>query len=303
MQLKMKEAAEQVKAQIENCHGKLNKVGSGQSLFHSPASNAFFYFRYSKILRKSKPYAFFGLRKQDVDLARGGDFYICFITDAPGAVFSIPFVDFEACYDYANVEGDGQYKTLLYFRKEDVDLYIPKSGKFSAESYRGLGDILTRQSAAAVPSLDHSSAQTLVGSIGALKGHSIWFPTNDLDKIDRSVMDFSKLCRKLPSYGASTDAIFREIDVIWIGDGKPVALFEIEHSTPIYSGLLRINDILLSSANIIDAKIVAEQARRDTFQRQIRRPTFNAHKLENKVSFISYDNVWRWRETLRENKR
>ncbi len=297
----MQEIVEEVKEKIASRHGKLERIGSGRSLFSISTTNTTIYFRYSKVLGKSKPYAFFGLRKEDVSLARGGDFYICFITDTPGAIFSIPFTDFEACYDYANVGGDNQYKTMLFFKKEGVELYIPQSGRFTAEPYRGLDGVLNKQGAVPAPQLDHSSAQTLAGAIGALKGHSVWFPKNDLDKIDRNVMDFSHLCRKLPSYGAVADAIFQEIDVIWIGDGRPVALFEVEHSTPIYSGLLRINDILISSASAIDAKIIAEQSRRDAFQRQIRRPTFNAHKLENKVSFISYDNVWRWFEILQGN--
>ncbi len=298
----MSDIVNQVKQKIKSRHGKMQSVGDGRSLFFIETINAFVYFRYGKVMRKSKPYAFFGLRKQDIDLARGSDFYICFITDEPGAIFILPFSDFEACYDYAGVTSDGQYKTTLYFKEDDVELYIPKSARFSVESYRGLELILHQQGTLPdTPLLDHSGAQSLVGAIGAFKGHKIWFPKNDLDKIDRQVIDFSKLCGTLPSFGMTIDAIFQEIDVIWLSNNKPVAMFEVEHSTPIYSGLLRINDILIASATAIDAKIVAEQSRRDLFQRQIRRPTFTAHKLEDKVSFISYDNVWRWSQTLREN--
>ena len=105
----------------------------------------------------------------------------------------------------------------------------------------------------------------------------------------------------LPTYGPLVDSVFQEIDVVWLSGGQPVGLFEVEHSTPIYSGLLRINDILLKSARLIESKIVADQSRRDAFQRQIHRPTFRAHKLEEKVSFMSYDNLWRWRENLKGN--
>ncbi len=298
----MKIIVKQIKESIERHHGKLEKVGNGNSLFYVPAIDTFIYFRYGKVHRKSKPYAFFGLRKQDIDLARGGNFYVCFVTDVPDIVFSIPFSDFEDCYDYAGVSNDGQYKTHIFLKDEGAELYIPMSGKFAAEPYCGVAHILDKRGAMAAPKLDHAGAQTLIGVIGTLKGHRIWFPKNDLDKIDRNLINFSDLCRRLPSYGAETDAVFQEIDVIWVRDDKPVALFEVEHSTPIYSGLLRINDILISSARNIDAKIVAEQERRETFQRQVRRPTFTKHKLGEKVSFISYDNVWRWCETLKEAK-
>ncbi|MGR3913863.1 MAG: hypothetical protein OD918_04960 [Gammaproteobacteria bacterium] len=296
----MQDIRKQVKEKIAADHGKLERVGNGRSLFSIPATGAFVYFRYSKMLGNSKPYAFFGLRKQDVDLARGGDFYICFITDAPGEVFLIPFADFEDCYDYAGVGGDSQYKTLIFLREEGAELYIPRSARFSIEAYRGLGGLRHAPGTMPVPEIDHAGAQALLGAIGALKGHSIWFPKNDIAKIDRNVMDFSRLCRALPSYGSAADAILKEIDVIWLSAGAPVALFEVEHSTPIYSGLLRINDILIASARAIDAKIVAAQERRDTFQRQIHRPTFRHHKLDEKVSFISYENVWQWRQTLAE---
>ena len=291
----------QIKQKIKDDHGKLERVGNGRSLFFIPSANAFIYFRYSKLLgSKKKPNAFFGLKKQDVDLARGRDFYICFVTDSADAVFLIPFSDFENCYDYAGVSGDGHYKTHIFFGREGAELYIPRSAKFNIEAYRGLSELRSKSDVAPMPDIDHSGAQTLLGTIGSMKGHSIWFPKNDIEKIDRNVMDFSRLCNVLPSYGPSVDAILQEIDVIWVSAGALVALFEVEHSTPIYSGLLRINDILISSGRAIDAKIVAGQERRDVFQRQVRRPTFSECKLAEKVSFISYENVWRWSQTLRE---
>lgn len=292
----MQEIVKKVKSEIESCHGKMEKVGDGRSLFYIPSINTHIYFRYSKVLKKTKPYAFFGLRKRDVELGRNGAFFICLVTDHPGLMFSIPFTDFKDCFDYAGPDGGNQYKTMLFFKAESIHLYIPQSARFDAEAYRGVDNILALQNTdsivANMPEIDHSGAQSLVGSIGAMKGHQIWFPKSDRDKIDYDVMDGSRLCKKLPSYGKAVDAIFQEIDVIWLNDNKPIALFEVEHSTPIYSGLLRINDVLLSSANLIDAEIVAEQGRRDTFQRQIRRPTFEANKLEQKVSFISYANLW-----------
>ncbi|MDD9823294.1 MAG: hypothetical protein OXU98_10515 [Gammaproteobacteria bacterium] len=295
----MKSITEQIKKGITAHHGKLERVGAGRSLFSIPATNTFIYFRYSKILGQSRPYAFFGLRKQDVDLARGGNLYLCFVTDMPNEVFLIPFADFESCYDYTHVGSDGQYKTMIFFKEDGAELYIPQSARFNAEAYRGLDGLFAGPDAARAPEIDHAGAQTLLGVIGSLKGHSIWFPKNDLDKIDFGMVDRSNLCRSLPSFGSTADAILKEIDVIWLSGSRLAAIFEVEHSTPIYSGLLRISDILISSANAVDAKIVAEQERRDAFQRQVRRPTFQKHKLDEKVSFISYQNVWQWSQILR----
>lgn len=302
----MQEIVKQVKAEIERCHGEMEKVGDGRSLFYLPSIKVHIYFRYSKIMRTSKPYAFFGLRKHDMDLTRNDALFICLVTDNPELMFSIPFADFKDCFGYAGVNNDNQYKTILFFKTASAQLYIPRSARFNAEAYRGVGSILAIKkkdlAIAKMPKIDHSTAQSLVGSIGAIKGHQVWFPKDNLDKIDYDIMDKSRLCDKLPSYGTKVDAIFQEIDVIWLNDNKPIALFEVEHSTAIYSGLLRINDVLISSANPIDAEIVADQKRRDNFQRQIRRPTFEAHKLEEKVSFISYANVWQRFHNLTENQ-
>jgi len=43
---------------------------------------------------------------------------------------------------------------------------------------------------------------------------------------------------------ADDGSILQEVDVIWIppGSSELKALFEIEHSTAVYSGLLRFND-------------------------------------------------------------
>ena len=300
----MKELVKQAKTQIERCHGALEKVGKGGYSLFRAASGVFVYFRYSAIKRgKSTPNAFFGLLKRDVDKARkeGGGLYVCFVTDDPDAVFSVPFSDFAECYKQAGAASDGQYKTHIRFKDEGALLYIPESGNYAAEPYRGLGSILDARKAAAAPKLNHSDAQSRIGAIGVLKGHRVWFPKNDLAKIDHKVMDMSRVSGKLPSYGPDVNRVFQEIDVVWLDGGEPAGLFEVENTTAIYSGLLRINDVLLSSARVLEAKIVAPQSRREVFQRHIRRPTFADNKLEEKVSFMSYDNLWRWHENLKGN--
>lgn len=279
----------------------MEKVGKNRSLFRIAALNACVYFRYSKILKPdTAPYAFFGLRKPDMDLAQGGDLYICFVTDDPESLFVIPYADFEACYDYAGFGVDRQCKVMMHFGAQGVRLYIPKSGRFDIESYRGLDGILDlRQQNTPLASLDHSGAQSLIGAIGGMKGHRVWFPKSDLEKIDRNIVNPALICDTLPSLGVHADPVFKEIDVVWMDGTKPAALFEVENSTTVYSGLLRICDVLIASGHPIESRIVAAQSRRDVFQKQIRRPTFDKHKLVEKVSFISYDNLQRWHEKLR----
>jgi len=74
----------------------------------------------------------------------------------------------------------------------------------------------------------------------------------------------------------------------------PVSFFEVEHSTPIYSGLLRFNDVLLTIAGVDNFNIVAEKTRENKFGREINRPTFKQNKLIDKVTFLDYENIYHW---------
>ena len=77
--------------------------------------------------------------------------------------------------------------------------------------------------------------------------------------------------------------------------------FEIEHTTAIYSGLLRMADLLALQPNMdIRLNIVAPQDKREKVLREIRRPVFsllNRGPLYAQCSFLSYDSVDKLVET------
>ena len=58
---------------------------------------------------------------------------------------------------------------------------------------------------------------------------------------------------------------------MWIASGKNAieGLFEVEHSTPIYSGLLRFNDVLLTDPKVSRFSIISNDTRRAVFSRQV----------------------------------
>jgi hypothetical protein len=97
------------------------------------------------------------------------------------------------------------------------------------------------------------------------------------------------------------ESVASEIDVIWIrrGSGEVTALFEIEHSTPIYSGLLRFNDVRVLMPTLQTRfTIVANDSRRSRFTSQVNRPTFRASQLSELCSFLDYANVFEWHKRL-----
>jgi len=117
---------------------------------------------------------------------------------------------------------------------------------------------------------------------------------NDRNSIDYSVIPHSKIKERLPNFNRDVDNVISEIDVIWFNEIQPITLFEIEHSTPIYSGLLRFNDVLLTIPYVDNFYIVADYDRESKFGREINRPTFKQNKLIDKVTFLNYENIYKW---------
>ena len=71
--------------------------------------------------------------------------------------------------------------------------------------------------------------------------------------------------------------------------------FEIEHTTAIYSGLLRMADLLALQPNMdIRLHIVAPTDKRERVLREIRRPVFSLLErgpLYDQCSYVSYDSI------------
>jgi hypothetical protein len=152
-----------------------------------------------------------------------------------------------------------------------------------------------------VPDLTHSQVQTLLGAIGTSKSYDIWVPRNDRARLDWSVAQPFGLREELPQGFGAVDRILEQVDVIWIprGSGELRALFEVEHTTNVYSALLRFNDIhLVAPALRPQFSVVANDQRRAVFVEQLRRPTFQSSGLSELCTFLEYANVFRWYQEL-----
>lgn len=200
---------------------------------------------------------------------------------------------------------DGQYKLGVFLQEDGTELYIAKAGRFNVESHFGwdqLEGLIDSACTEAVPNFSHSQVQTLLGAIGAQKGYDIWVPQNNRGDLDWSLAARFE-CRDLLPYGFErVVSILQEVDVIWIqrGSGIPLALFEVEHSTPIFSALLRFNDIhVVAPSPHRRFSVVANDARRDLFVRQLNRPTFRSSGLSELCTFLEYVNVFGWFRRIR----
>jgi type II restriction enzyme len=139
-----------------------------------------------------------------------------------------------------------------------------------------------------------------LGSIGASKNFDVWIPPHDRPFLDWSLTDVFDVSQTLPPGYENVKAILHEIDVVWIRRGTAglAAVYEVEHSTPIYSGLLRLNDVRLANPAIDRLTIVSDEPRRAAFVRQLNRPTFTSSGLTSVCSFLDYADVYDWHRRL-----
>ena len=279
-------------------YGSLRKLERSQSLYEIGDGAIRIYIRYSKVHSGNR--TFFGLREQDLQRLEGHSSLICFLWDGQTEPLLVPFSEYEEVFQSVSPAGDGQYKVQVYLQDDGTELYIAKAGRFNVEGHLGwseLENLIDSTRLEAVPEFSHAQVQTLLGAIGTAKSYDVWVPLNDRPKLDWSIADHFE-CRDILPYGFEpVKDILQEVDVIWIqrGSSKLRALFEVEHSTPIYSGLLRFNDILLVAPELRPRfSIVANSARRSLFVRQLNRPTFQMSGLSKLCTFLEYIDVFGW---------
>lgn len=141
--------------------------------------------------------------------------------------------------------------------------------------------------------------QGLLAKIGEEMGFDIWLPNPDRVRVAKvwQPRDPRSLLTSLPlSYDRTTLSTISLIDVIWIKNKRSIArAFEVEHTTSIYSGILRMADLVALQPDIsIKLHIVAPMDRQEKFLTEIRRPVFSYMtngSLSDMCTFISYDDV------------
>lgn len=139
--------------------------------------------------------------------------------------------------------------------------------------------------------------QGLLARIGEQMGFGIWLPRADRASIQREWKPQNgTLLEVLPlNYDEATIKTIERIDVIWLRKRAIVRAFEVEHSTAVYSGLLRMADLLALQPNMdIKLHIVAPESRREKVFQEIQRPVFSFLErapLSECCKFISYKNV------------
>lgn len=145
----------------------------------------------------------------------------------------------------------------------------------------------------------HEEMQWLLLKLGSDLGLSVWVAKNDRNKEYNGSLFSSipNLRIDLPrQFDEATNRTIEMIDVLWLQKDAIVAAFEVEHTTAIYSGLLRMADLISMQPNLkINLYIVAPDDRRDKVMAEVNRPTFARLNppLPKVCKFIPYSELKR----------
>jgi hypothetical protein len=141
----------------------------------------------------------------------------------------------------------------------------------------------------------HTEIQALLMKLGSAMGLSVYVAANDRSRMFQGVAlgAMPGAVDKLPTqFAAQAQRIVSLIDVLWLDRSAIVAAFEVESTTSIYSGLLRMADLLSLQPNVsIPLYVVAPDDRRDRVLQEVNRPTFSRLNLADVCAYIPFSAI------------
>ncbi len=147
----------------------------------------------------------------------------------------------------------------------------------------------------------HTQMQGWLRDMGKSLGFDVWIASNDRGReYDQSILADGCLTQ-LPVGAAQGLESIRLIDVVWFSQGSAqvVAAFEVEHSTSIYSGIVRMLDLALGTKMGASSTLflVAPDDRRDDVAQQLRRPAFS-RVSELGIRYLPYSAIKNHRDAI-----
>lgn len=125
----------------------------------------------------------------------------------------------------------------------------------------------------------HTEIQYHLMALGTEMGFDIWVARNDRSRSwdNRILGELPRVINELPTqFNEATNRTIELIDVLWLKGNSIASAFEVECTTSVYSGLLRMSDLLALQPNIdIKLFLVAPEERREKVKQEILRPTFS----------------------------
>jgi type II restriction enzyme len=156
--------------------------------------------------------------------------------------------------------------------------------------------------AASAGDLTHVQVQGWLRDLGLALGYDVWVASNDRSKALPDGRLGDGCLDALPpaladAYGADFIPL---IDVLWLGrgSGRVEAAFEVEHTTTIQTGIMRLLDLAETQGGELEGMfLVAPDEREDEVRRQVQRPAFRRIGELN-VRWVPYGELEKNREAM-----
>ena len=99
----------------------------------------------------------------------------------------------------------------------------------------------------------HTEMQWTLLKLGSDLGLNVWAPKSDRGRQwnGQAIGSVSRMLSELPhQFDDATTRVIENIDVLWLNGNAFAGAFEIESTTSIYSGLLRMSDLIAMQPNL-----------------------------------------------------
>lgn len=149
----------------------------------------------------------------------------------------------------------------------------------------------------------HTEVQGWLRDLGKALGYAVWVAANDRRRPYAHSLLGEGCLDELPASIAAASAIdaIRLIDLIWLDPQtqQVAAAFEVEHSTSIYSGIIRMLDLALGTEFQAQGKLflVAPDEREKDVIQQLQRPAFSRVR-ELGIRYLPYGDLRANREAI-----
>jgi hypothetical protein len=208
-------------------------------------------------------------------------------------VLKVPGVKWETKTPYASIRRIVQNEQ--YFFKIKPGLWALKSYKDKLPK-----EVLSLMEISKNPkkeeNINHSYYQGVLVEWGNILGFETYVPPQDKNKkyLEKPLIEYVNLKEV---YNFTYDSIIRTIktiDVIWFNSRKfPEYVFEVEHTTNFQNSLIKFLELQDFSVKM---NIVAPKQRKEEFKDKLSKFAFKP--IEERIQFISYDNLHNWLQKL-----
>jgi type II restriction enzyme len=149
----------------------------------------------------------------------------------------------------------------------------------------------------------HTEVQGWLRDLGHALGFDVWVASNDVGRPYAGGRLGDGCMSALPATidNAPGAEAVRLIDVLWLerSSSRVAGAFEVEHTTSIYSGIVRLLDLALGQAGEAahGLFLVAPDSREDDVRAQLARPAFS-RVADLRVRFLPYGELERHRDAM-----